>query len=235
MQAVQHFRCCMAGTLLDATLLLPELTVAQVSKCFTYMTCMQMKVNIGSGFTLRFFTVVSLYSYWHFQVRSLKKGFSQTGLHFILPRVKKILKMVCWMVCMDLMHWIFGVAQCYRTFSSFALVGYETARSLALHGATVVMACRNLQSAHACQAAILKEQSKAKVEVIHLDLARLKSVREFAEAYKRTGWSATLCQVFVFVLPNICLNNRPFSFYFIENEVRHDKALVFSSNALKCK
>ncbi|XP_025114959.1 WW domain-containing oxidoreductase-like [Pomacea canaliculata] len=67
-------------------------------------------------------------------------------------------------------------------------IGYETARSIALHGATVVMACRNLQSAHACQAAILKEQSKAKVEVIHLDLARLKSVREFAEAYKRTGW-----------------------------------------------
>lgn len=57
----------------------------------------------------------------------------------------------------------------------------------------MVMACRNLQSAHACQAAILKEQSKAKVEVIHLDLARLKSVREFAEAYKRRGWSATFC------------------------------------------
>ncbi|KAK7115495.1 WW domain-containing oxidoreductase-like [Littorina saxatilis] len=67
-------------------------------------------------------------------------------------------------------------------------IGLETARSLALHGATVIMACRNLNAARECRAAIVKEMPKAKVEVMHLDLASLRSVREFAETYKNTGW-----------------------------------------------
>jgi WW domain-containing oxidoreductase len=62
--------------------------------------------------------------------------------------------------------------------------GFETARSFALHGATVILACRNVKSANACKDAIIKEMPKAKVEVMYLDLASLRSVREFAEAYK---------------------------------------------------
>ncbi|XP_076449544.1 WW domain-containing oxidoreductase-like [Babylonia areolata] len=67
-------------------------------------------------------------------------------------------------------------------------IGYETARSLALHGATVVLACRNLQAARRCQGDIRREMSKAKVEVMPLDLASLSSVRQFAHSYAATGW-----------------------------------------------
>lgn len=67
-------------------------------------------------------------------------------------------------------------------------IGFETARSLALHGATIIMACRDTTSANSCKETILKEMPKAKVEVMHLDLASLRSVKEFAETYKNTGW-----------------------------------------------
>ena len=70
--------------------------------------------------------------------------------------------------------------------------GYETARSLVLHGATVIMACRNLKVAQECRATLMKEMPKAKVEVMHLDLASLRSVKEFAETYKNTGWYASV-------------------------------------------
>ncbi|KAL8610346.1 hypothetical protein ACOMHN_041160 [Nucella lapillus] len=71
-------------------------------------------------------------------------------------------------------------------------IGFETARSLALNGATVILACRNLKAARECQQVIVKEMSKAKVEVMHLDLASLRSVREFAETYKNLGWPLQL-------------------------------------------
>ncbi|CAG5128309.1 unnamed protein product [Candidula unifasciata] len=67
-------------------------------------------------------------------------------------------------------------------------IGFETARSLALHGATVVMACRNVQSAHECRARILQERPEAKVEVMFIDLASLKSVQQFADDYEDMGW-----------------------------------------------
>ena len=67
-------------------------------------------------------------------------------------------------------------------------IGFETARSLALHGAHVVMACRNMESARACQQTIQKERSSVKVEVMKLDLASLKSVKEFTDAYKEKEW-----------------------------------------------
>ncbi|KAH9499101.1 hypothetical protein Btru_006692 [Bulinus truncatus] len=65
---------------------------------------------------------------------------------------------------------------------------FETARSLALYGAMVVMACRNLQAAHEARAKILQEQASAKVEVMHLDLASLKSVKMLADQYEEKGW-----------------------------------------------
>ncbi|XP_059144159.1 WW domain-containing oxidoreductase-like [Physella acuta] len=67
-------------------------------------------------------------------------------------------------------------------------IGFETARSLALHGATVVMACRNTQSAHDGRAKIIQEMPSAKVEVMHVDLASLKSVKHLAESYEEKGW-----------------------------------------------
>ncbi|XP_069112759.1 WW domain-containing oxidoreductase-like [Argopecten irradians] len=67
-------------------------------------------------------------------------------------------------------------------------IGFETARTLALHGAMVVLACRNTAAAKECQAAILKERPLATVEVMALDLASLNSVRAFAEEYKLKKW-----------------------------------------------
>lgn len=88
-------------------------------------------------------------------------------------------------------------------------IGYETARSLAFHGATVVMACRNIEKAGKCRDKILAERPKASVEVIQLDLASLKSVKMFAEEYKRRAWPLHMLvlNAGVFGLPYIVTEN----------------------------
>jgi len=63
-------------------------------------------------------------------------------------------------------------------------LGYETALGLARKGAKVIMACRNLQKAAEAKQTIIAEVSGADLEVIELDLSKLKSVRKFADAYK---------------------------------------------------
>lgn len=67
-------------------------------------------------------------------------------------------------------------------------IGYETARSLAFHGAHVVMACRDVAKGEKCLQAILAERSLAKVTVMKLNLASFKSVEEFSEEYKKKQW-----------------------------------------------
>ncbi|KAK3578962.1 hypothetical protein CHS0354_034751 [Potamilus streckersoni] len=67
-------------------------------------------------------------------------------------------------------------------------IGYETARSIAFHGAKVIMACRNLNSAEACKKAIMTERPDSQVEVMHLDLSSLASVKDFADKYKDNKW-----------------------------------------------
>ncbi|KAJ8252696.1 hypothetical protein COCON_G00220080 [Conger conger] len=63
-------------------------------------------------------------------------------------------------------------------------IGFETARSFALHGAHVILACRNKTRAGEAVGAIQQEWHKAQVEAMILDLASLRSVKEFAEAFK---------------------------------------------------
>lgn len=65
-------------------------------------------------------------------------------------------------------------------------IGFETARSFALHGAHVILACRNQSRASKAASLIMGEWSKARVEVLPLDLASLRSVRQFAELFKAT-------------------------------------------------
>lgn len=65
-------------------------------------------------------------------------------------------------------------------------IGLTTATALAAKGATVVMACRDLQKATAAAAAIRQEVPEAKLTVMHLDLADLASVRAFAETFSHT-------------------------------------------------
>ncbi|KAK2834809.1 hypothetical protein Q7C36_015510, partial [Tachysurus vachellii] len=63
-------------------------------------------------------------------------------------------------------------------------IGFETARSFALHGAHVILACRNSARSSKAVNRILEEWHKARVEAMMLDLASLRSVREFSEAFK---------------------------------------------------
>ncbi|XP_069405738.1 WW domain-containing oxidoreductase isoform X5 [Ovis canadensis] len=63
-------------------------------------------------------------------------------------------------------------------------IGFETAKSFALHGAHVILACRNMARASEAVSRILGEWHKAKVEAMTLDLALLRSVQHFAQAFK---------------------------------------------------
>jgi NAD(P)-dependent dehydrogenase (short-subunit alcohol dehydrogenase family) len=60
-------------------------------------------------------------------------------------------------------------------------LGFETAKLLAQHGATVVLACRNLGKAAAAAATISAAAPQARVSTVQLDLASLASVHRAAE------------------------------------------------------
>jgi NAD(P)-dependent dehydrogenase (short-subunit alcohol dehydrogenase family) len=64
-------------------------------------------------------------------------------------------------------------------------IGYEAALELARARATIVLACRRMDSANAAAEQIRRAAAGAAVEVMELDLASLASVRAFAEAFKR--------------------------------------------------
>jgi NAD(P)-dependent dehydrogenase (short-subunit alcohol dehydrogenase family) len=63
-------------------------------------------------------------------------------------------------------------------------IGFETARALAVHGAHVVLACRNLDKAAGAAAAIARQAAGASVAVLPLDLADLVSVRRAAQQFR---------------------------------------------------
>ena len=63
-------------------------------------------------------------------------------------------------------------------------IGYETAKALAAKGATVIMACRNLDKADAAGNRIRQDVPAATLDIIHLDLADLASVAAFAVGFQ---------------------------------------------------
>lgn len=65
-------------------------------------------------------------------------------------------------------------------------LGYETALALAQKDLHVILACRNQAKADAARERILSQVPDANVEVRLIDLSKLASVREFAEAYLAT-------------------------------------------------
>jgi NAD(P)-dependent dehydrogenase (short-subunit alcohol dehydrogenase family) len=65
-------------------------------------------------------------------------------------------------------------------------LGLVTARELARAGATVVMACRNLDRGHAAVDAIRSAVPDAQLQLDELDLASLASVRSFADRFTQT-------------------------------------------------
>jgi NAD(P)-dependent dehydrogenase (short-subunit alcohol dehydrogenase family) len=63
-------------------------------------------------------------------------------------------------------------------------IGKETTRALAKKGATIIMACRNLEKAEPVCEMIQTESKNPNIEVMKLDLASLKSVRNFTQEFK---------------------------------------------------
>ncbi|MGD9899988.1 MAG: SDR family NAD(P)-dependent oxidoreductase [Calditrichaceae bacterium] len=64
-------------------------------------------------------------------------------------------------------------------------IGYEAARVLAEKNATVIIAVRNLQKGKAAANKITAIRESADIKIMELDLANLKSVRKFAESFKK--------------------------------------------------
>ena len=65
-------------------------------------------------------------------------------------------------------------------------LGLVTARELARAGASVVMACRNLDKGHTAVDEVRAAVPDAQVQLEELDLASLASVRGFADRFKAT-------------------------------------------------
>lgn len=65
-------------------------------------------------------------------------------------------------------------------------IGKTTALDLAKRGARVILACRNKQRAEAAVYDIRKESGNPEVLYMHLDLASLKSVRDFAVTFLKS-------------------------------------------------
>ncbi|KOC70667.1 WW domain-containing oxidoreductase [Habropoda laboriosa] len=64
-------------------------------------------------------------------------------------------------------------------------IGFETARSLALHGCKVILACRDLEKGTEAVQKIKQEVENVTCEVLQIDLSSLHSVREAAEKFKQ--------------------------------------------------
>ncbi|XP_078429251.1 short-chain dehydrogenase TIC 32 B, chloroplastic-like isoform X2 [Wolffia australiana] len=59
-------------------------------------------------------------------------------------------------------------------------IGEETSRVLALRGAHVIIAARNIDAANSARSRIIDSNPAARIDVLKLDLASIKSVRSFA-------------------------------------------------------
>ncbi|KAK3132608.1 hypothetical protein QOZ80_6AG0525120 [Eleusine coracana subsp. coracana] len=66
-------------------------------------------------------------------------------------------------------------------------IGAETARTLALRGAHVVMAVRSIPAAQALRDDVLAQAPEAKVDVMELDLSSMASVHPFASEFITRG------------------------------------------------
>jgi NAD(P)-dependent dehydrogenase (short-subunit alcohol dehydrogenase family) len=65
-------------------------------------------------------------------------------------------------------------------------IGYEAALAFARRHANVILACRSVDKARGAAAAIAATAPQAAVQIMQLDLASLKSIREFAQTFHDT-------------------------------------------------
>ena len=66
--------------------------------------------------------------------------------------------------------------------------GYETALTLALHGAHVTLACSSMERAKAAEKRIKERLPAARVHSFHCDLSSLTSVNTFVQQYLQLQW-----------------------------------------------
>ncbi|MBU7030610.1 MAG: SDR family NAD(P)-dependent oxidoreductase [Theionarchaea archaeon] len=64
-------------------------------------------------------------------------------------------------------------------------LGFEAAKEFAGDGAETILACRNMEKAAKALDKIKSEIPDARTEVRELDLGSLKSIRQFAEKFKK--------------------------------------------------
>jgi NAD(P)-dependent dehydrogenase (short-subunit alcohol dehydrogenase family) len=64
-------------------------------------------------------------------------------------------------------------------------LGFEAVKALSGKGARVVMACRSMQKGEIAKSKIVEIQPKSKIEVMALDLADLRSVRNFVSQFNQ--------------------------------------------------
>ncbi|MCF8358090.1 MAG: SDR family NAD(P)-dependent oxidoreductase [Prolixibacteraceae bacterium] len=83
-------------------------------------------------------------------------------------------------------------------------LGYESVKAFALKGAKVILACRNLEKGNKAKFDIAKENPAGEIRVMHLDLANLASVNEFAAAFKKEfkGLDVLLNNAGIMATPN---------------------------------
>lgn len=67
----------------------------------------------------------------------------------------------------------------------FEFLGFETARSLALHGCTIIFACRDLEKAENAIKKLEEESNTIICETLEIDLSSLKSVKDAADNLKQ--------------------------------------------------
>ncbi len=102
-------------------------------------------------------------------------------------------------------------------------IGYETARTLATKGAQVIMACRNQDKGEAAKRQITRENPQAQVELIHLDLAKLESVRRFVNEFtdKYNHLHLLINNAGIMLIPERRLTADGFEMHFGTNHLGH--------------
>jgi NAD(P)-dependent dehydrogenase (short-subunit alcohol dehydrogenase family) len=63
-------------------------------------------------------------------------------------------------------------------------IGFVTAQQLAKQGAKVIIACRRVSEGEKAKASILKSNPSSLIEIMHLDLSELNSVRNFVNEFQ---------------------------------------------------
>ncbi|MDO5316941.1 MAG: SDR family NAD(P)-dependent oxidoreductase [bacterium] len=66
-------------------------------------------------------------------------------------------------------------------------IGSEAVRAMAKRGYAVIMACRNVEKGEAVKRRLLEENPSARLQVMQVDMASLKSVNRFVESLKDQG------------------------------------------------